>query len=969
MASRGSTQYGGIDGGISAMRTRQEQLDFIRQNVNALAYCAWRGYLAETSGRDAAIEHLRKVCSRFPQNFRLQQLLLEHLRAESEAEAEPVIRNIVGCFPDNAWARRELAVVLSLNRKRDEALAEARTAISLAPNHSYGFSVLGSVLRGIGNFPEAREAYRQAIRLDVDNSFGIESLIKLGECVEDKRRELEFIHAELVRQVVYGDGLIAYKNVAQGLLNPEELLASLSEALEARLDLWHAWSVVTTQLVVCKRLADAEARAREMVRRFPLVPGSWRVLGGIYTHQENWNSAAEAFEKAVELNLAWNDANFDWANACIKAGQQAKARSILEKFVNRCPLDEYAYGNLADLLHSMGEKETALEHLRQAVRLSPGYDWAWEKLRAWGKEGEALQLARELTRTRAGEARSWFILAENLIAKENLAERMEALDRAIELNPQYGKAYDTKASILADEERYDEALAACTPPVWNGHPPTFLLGRSAWIECQRGDRKRAIEIMRRALTEDDSYRWGWQNLADWLDEEKEYAGALAAAEKLVFWYPKGAASFGYRGYAKQQLGDKVEALKDYEKAYQMDPEYTFAGWRLFNLCLDGERFKEAEATLDSLAKVEGKEWISSAEIPLALRQRQVARAEDSLRKLATLENPDADAFKNVEANFEKAKALRRLDRTLKRLVNKATLNGPAADLWARREMANGRWFFLPAIRRLMGNEAAARSAVYAWLSGVNQTCPRQLKFGVKALMAQHADWMRRDTQSWGILGQALYEGRWYDDAATWLSDWKDRQDAAPWMLTNLSFALRVLGRHGEASEVSRCVVERNGTDYNTTTNRVFLAVDLALAGNCAESLSLLEPVKESDLHAREQWLGMLSKAIVDLHNHGIQNGQKAIFREALRKLRACGSTVGFCGVAFSATAQYALREMAKMTGCVFPWAHGLFMRRRYFPSTSSGSSTLTVGSRHYPLWKIIWWLSWLLFSILRILPN
>ena len=62
-------------------------------------------------------------------------------------------------------------------------------------------------------------------------------------------------------------------------------------------------------------------------------------------------------------------------------------------------------------------QDARIEH---AIRLLPGYQWAWNSLRNWSAElrqpGLAADTARDLTRRRAGETRSWLMLAKCLRA-------------------------------------------------------------------------------------------------------------------------------------------------------------------------------------------------------------------------------------------------------------------------------------------------------------------------------------------------------------------------------------------------------------------------------------------------------------------------------------------------------------------------------------------------------------------------
>jgi tetratricopeptide (TPR) repeat protein len=590
---------------------------------------AFSRLLEQTEGRARALQHLRETCERFPHNVELNKLWLAWLREKNDADAEMVARRLVEIDPTHAWARRELAMVLQGMGRLDEALAEAEIGRGLNPGSSYGHSTVGAIQRKRGAFSLAREALREAIRIDVDNSFAIENLVAVSPDAESRRQDLAFVRSELIRQVVFGSGLLAYRQRAQGFLNPGELLADLQGALEARPDLWHAWSAVTNQLLSCGQVEEALAQAEEMTRRFPLTGGSWRILGSVHDLRHDWRGAVAAYEHAVLIEPGWSAVVCELSEAYERAGDREAGRRVLEHALVRKPLDDRLHGYLAQLLWNLREKEAALDHLRQAVKLNPEYEWAWDCLRDWDTADKTLEMARELTLLRGGEARSWLMLAYSLTEAGQREEQMEALEKALTLDPQLADAYDRKAEILCKQERFDEALAACKSPVWQGNPPASLRGRAAWIEARRGNRKEGIRLMRAVVADDDGYVWGWQRLADWLEEEQEYLEALVAAEKMVHWNPRVGVPYGYRAAAKLNIGDRYGALDDLEKALKLDPAYQYAEWTLFDLQLDDDEHDAAATTLDGLREHSEAERIQAAEAKLAQRRESIVRDREA----------------------------------------------------------------------------------------------------------------------------------------------------------------------------------------------------------------------------------------------------------------------------------------------------------------------------------------------------
>ena len=111
----------------------------------------------------------------------------------------------------------------------------------------------------LGQTAEGQADLRETLRLAVDNGFAVHRLINSYPMLSERREALAFVEQELKRQVVFGDGLQAYRDAARLNLDPEALLESLRVALRERPDLFMAWSVVTQQLTGMLELEEASA--------------------------------------------------------------------------------------------------------------------------------------------------------------------------------------------------------------------------------------------------------------------------------------------------------------------------------------------------------------------------------------------------------------------------------------------------------------------------------------------------------------------------------------------------------------------------------------------------------------------------------------------------------------------------------------------------------------------------------------
>ena len=112
---------------------------------------------------------------------------------------------------------------------------------------------------------------------------------------------------------------------------------------------------------------------------------------------------------------------------------------IIEKALERNPLESTFHAFLADQLWKRDEREEAFKTLTRAVELLPEYDWGWETLIRWSKRMQqperVIELARKLTADHENDIQSWLVLARTLKQFENLPEQLETLEKAIQLAP------------------------------------------------------------------------------------------------------------------------------------------------------------------------------------------------------------------------------------------------------------------------------------------------------------------------------------------------------------------------------------------------------------------------------------------------------------------------------------------------------------------------------------------------------
>ena len=824
--------------------------------------------LGETEGRTAALSHLEQVCSRFPHHFALHQLWNEWVREGAAADMEPVARRLVEINPADSWARRELAIALARQGRQDQAFTEADHALALEPNNSQGYSVRAWIARGIGQSAMARADFRKAIALSVDNGDAITGLLETCDSLADRREAVAFVEQQLIHQVVFGDGLLAFREAARAVMAPEELLAALRLAHRERPDLWHAWSALIQQLAAMQHLDEALELARQAAGRFPLLPRLWLDRSLVHRARLDRAGEIEALEQAVQINPHWSFAARELGLALQRDGQGTRARTVLEQAVARAPLDAWNHGCLADLLWRQGEKQPALERLQAALRLNPGYDWAWRTLRDWardlGQPQRAVEIARDLTARRAGEARSWLLLAGSLHGPDNLEEQFAALDRAVQLDPRCVDAHDLRAALLAGARRFDEALAACRPSAWGDQPPTPLRARAAWIAAQRGDRPEAIRAMRAVLAENPGFYPGWRDLGEWLLEEGSFPEALEAAKKMAALAPVSPEPFNCMARVKLRLDDRPGAKADFQRAIELDSTHLVAAATLFDLQVDDAELPAAEATLAVLLRNSQDDVVLGRAVRLHAGRGRKDEALRGLRALCLSGNQNPWGLRTAARAVATAGWNDDAGTLFLETMSLPGANPEAGALWIEYRANRGKWLCAGALRRLQASPEAGRRALAAYLdalaaarrrppaqkNALGRTKGRALFWW---LMRRHRESLRGDDWTWGKTGYALIVLGKYRAAELWLGDWHGRAGAQPWMLHNLVWALQTRGRSAEADAVVRHVLATARGVDNLDRFRLWAATEDALHGNidsATERLAGLEGKKLDDYDRR-----------------------------------------------------------------------------------------------------------------------
>lgn len=781
--------------------------------------------LAQTSGRDAAVQALREVAQHHPHHCELQRLLLAWLPDDALEDAIELLQRLLTLDPHDAWAWRELAFKLGAARRFDAAREAAQTGLANAPRSSFGHSTMGFVSLRQGRTAEARRHMREALVLSADNEYALNALVEMETTLEGRLEALGFIRGELVRQVTMGDGLLAFQETARWIMPPDDLLVMLQDALKQREDLWQTWVTTASQLARMDRIDEALELLGRGVERFPLLPRLHYEQAQTLILASRREAARHSLQRALQISGAWPAAVRLHTDSILDEGQAPeRALPVLESALLRLP-------DHADLraLHGwvrwrMGQADTAIRELQAAVTLDPGLRWAWDALqrvsREHGQPVIAAETAEAAVQRRPGDAQAWLRLAE-FAGQPDRA--LEAADTGLRLEPRHRALFEARLGLLLRARRLLEIEQVLAASPWGEETPALVAVYGARVQRARGQLEAARTALRTLLARDASQFGLWRELADWCDEEDRHDDYLEAARKMAELAPQAGVSHAYVGHALSKQGHTAEAIGPLQRAMELDPSYTFAGLLLFDQQLQLQQHHVLEATLNSLEQHERSHRTALRRLRLHTVHRQRDEAVTLAAKMVCESDIPEHFAELVVREIRQADWNVYFAEALEPGLASGPCALPAVMLWMEHE--GGGWLpgaFYRDIRKAISRGDPVHAIKRAFLIWMAERQPdRRL---LDRFVHEHRLVLHQDTGCWAHAGYAyVHQGR-HGDAVQWMSDWPNRPDVPSWALDNLALSLRQIGRPREArqaSDHSLSLEPRGGAA------RTWLAVDCA----------------------------------------------------------------------------------------------------------------------------------------------
>jgi tetratricopeptide (TPR) repeat protein len=361
------------------------------------------------------------------------------VRRQQLPEAEVDLREVVGSDVQNSALHFALGVVYRQEEKWDEAFDELTQATRLMPGFAENHGALAYLFYRLDDGPNAIAEARTALSIDPQNSDAYQYL-GLGLYSNYQYRAAVHAFAESLGRdpnnadTYYDMGIALH---ADG--NVSGAIIAYEQAIRLRPAFWEAHSNLGLVLHEQGNLNQAVVEYREAKRVAPDEPSIRNNLGNTYCDQGNYDLAIEELHELYSQHPEWQQGHACLASAYMAKKNYDAAVDELRLALRQNPTGSTEHRILGQVLMLDNKPDDAERELRLAVSLNPDSEAAHHLLGTVLFQQQQLHAAekefREALRLDAS-ADNHYSLAACLMSLDRYQEALSELESASRLDPE-----------------------------------------------------------------------------------------------------------------------------------------------------------------------------------------------------------------------------------------------------------------------------------------------------------------------------------------------------------------------------------------------------------------------------------------------------------------------------------------------------------------------------------------------------
>jgi tetratricopeptide (TPR) repeat protein len=371
-------------------------------------------------------------------------------RAQRFHEAELALRQALSSDPDNASLHFALGAMLRLQERWDDAFDEIARSAQLMPDFPENHSSMAYIFYRLDDGPNAIAEARTALSMDPQNA---EAYQFLGLALYSNGQYGAAVHAFIESLARDASNVDTYYDMGITLHadgNVHAAIAAYRQALHLNPAFWQAHSNLALILHEQDKLDEAIAEYREAKRLAPEEASVRNNLGNTYCDKGDFDAAILELRELYRQHPEWEQGHSCLARAYMSKKNYGSAIDELQLAVRQNPTGSAEHRVLGEALLLDDKLEEGVRELRLAVTLNPDSDAAHHALGTALFQQQQLPAAekefREALRLNASPD-NHYSLAACLMTMDRYQEALSELDTAARLDPER-KLYQARRDEL-----------------------------------------------------------------------------------------------------------------------------------------------------------------------------------------------------------------------------------------------------------------------------------------------------------------------------------------------------------------------------------------------------------------------------------------------------------------------------------------------------------------------------------------
>ncbi|HEX9186144.1 MAG TPA: tetratricopeptide repeat protein [Vicinamibacteria bacterium] len=320
-----------------------------------------------------------------------------------------------------------------------------------------------------------------------------------------------------------------------------------------------------------------------LARAHALAPAEARwayALGRTRVYLARYDGAIASLEEALRRDPGSLPARLMLAKALLEAGRVEESRALYQRVVDEHPDTAEAHYGLGRIAAARGDAKAAIDHLRKACALFPGFGAAHYALaRAYRDSGDPAKAREELALYQQDKL-GWPTVPDPWLAA------VVALKTGANALLRKGIQLTEEGRLREAAEEHEKALAT-DPKLVQAHVNLIRL------YAELGEPGRAEEHYRQALAVDPNLAELHHNFGVLLIGQGRNAEAMEAFRKAVELNPAYADAQNNLAYLLMTSGKLGEAAEHYRMALESRPQYRAARFNLARILVQQGDLREA----------------------------------------------------------------------------------------------------------------------------------------------------------------------------------------------------------------------------------------------------------------------------------------------------------------------------------------------------------------------------------------